>query len=144
MSTSVSIEGQDGRGVIRAVAYERPVATDSADANWLTSAIEISTGNFSGVVDGALTTEDVDQFRQDLAKALEAGNGIAEFRTLEQILELKIILNARGHATVFGALHSLDRPATVLSFSFETDQSFLRRTASDVDGIVEAFPIRLA
>jgi hypothetical protein len=143
MSVTVTVQGHDGSRLnVDVIRYERPEATDEADANWLVARIEVTNGTFSGTVEDSLTTQDFQEFRGQLVKALDVGDGVAEFRTLEEILEVKVTINRLGQANVSGRLRSLDRPSTELSFAFESDQSFLKRTVLDLDAVTNTFPVR--
>jgi len=58
---------------------------------------------------------------------------------------MEIKFNHGGHADLFGRARSqtsLVPEQSVLSFSFETDQSFLAQTVRELKGIVTQFPIR--
>ncbi len=80
-----------------------------------------------------------------LEKVVDSLNGTAAFTTLEEGLHIEIKFNHAGHADLFGRARSqtaMVPEQSVLSFSFETDQSFLARTVRELKGIVTQFPIR--
>ena len=65
--------------------------------------------------------------------------------TLEEGLQIEIKFNRAGRADLFGrarSQQSLVPHESVLSFSFETDQSFLAQTVRELKGIVTQFPVR--
>ena len=51
-------------------------------------------------------------------------------------------LNTTGKAAVTGTLREPDRPRTTLTFSFESDQTFMRRTVDALNEVTQQFPVR--
>ena len=69
--------------------------------------------------------------------------GTATFSTVEAGLAIEIKFTTAGHVEVFGSAQtSLVPDVSVLSFSFETDQSFLVHTVRELKAIVSRFPVR--
>ena len=125
--------------------YERPDATDEYDANWLRARCSITVAEFSAVLSLALVTHDFARFADELEQAVQLLKGKATFSTAEDGLAVEIRFKTAGHAEVFGSARSQTSfvpDAPVLSFSFETDQSFLAHTVREVKTVVSQFPVR--
>jgi hypothetical protein len=82
-----------------------------------------------------------------LEQAVKALKGEAAFSTVEAGLSIEIKFTTAGHAEVFGSARSQTSTVpdvSVLSFSFETDQSFLAHTVRELRIIGSRFPVRAA
>ena len=100
---------------------------------------------FSAVLSLALVTHDFARFADELEQAVQLLKGTATFSTVEAGLGIEIKFTTAGHAEVFGSARSQTSnvpDVSVLSFSFETDQSFLAHTVRDLKTIVSRFPVR--
>jgi hypothetical protein len=147
MTKTVEIRGHSGHIKIEVQGYERPEATDDDDANWLVASCNVVVGEFTCILRLSLVTSDFVQFLAQLEKAVGSLSGNATFATLEEGLQVEINFNCAGHADLFGRARSrisLVPKQSELSFSFETDQSFLAQTLRELKGIVAQFPIRKA
>jgi hypothetical protein len=145
MSKTMEIGGHGGHIKIDVQRYERPETSDEDDANWLATQCNVAVGEFSCILKLSLVTRDFTEFLAQLEKAVDSLNGSATFTTMEEGLHIEIKFNHAGHANVFGragSQTSIVPEQSVLSFSFETDQSFLAQTVRELKGIVTQFPIR--
>lgn len=142
MSVVIEILGESGRVKIEVVRYENPSAQNPSDANWLMCRAEVHVRRFSGQIDAAFTTQDFATFGTRLRSAVKDLNGVATFETDENALGLAVEFTRTGSARISGILREADRPQTSLTFSFESDQTFLTRTANDLDELMRRFPIR--
>jgi hypothetical protein len=89
----VSVSGEGFVMVLRVSGYERPSLTSGADANWLRGEAERTLpGSFSGRSDVSLRTEELEAFRDDLAGAVEALEGEATLRHMEDEVGCHITL----------------------------------------------------
>jgi hypothetical protein len=138
----VPIKGDDGSISIEVVGYENATAGNDSDANWLTCRIEISAGPFRGQFDASLTTQDFADFRRQLDEVLQILKGKAVFQTHEDWLCLEIVMGTRGTAKVGGVAKISGGSKTSLSFTFETDQSYLAQTKNALDLMVRDFPVQ--
>jgi hypothetical protein len=138
---SVPIKGDGGLIVISIMNYERPQADNQSDANWLTSAVDITVGPFSGRFGLSLTTQDFVRFNTDLDQMLRTLKGKSIFQTDEDALYLEIEMGSLGHAKVSGiARDSITQ--SELIFKFPTDQSYLLQTKTALAEVVTRFPVR--
>jgi hypothetical protein len=145
MPKTVEIGGNGGHVGIEVYNYERSGAADEDDANWLKAKCSVAVGEFSCVVGLSLVTHDFVQFLTQLEEAVRQLKGTAVFATLEEGLELEINFKSAGQADLFGRARSqtsLLPKQTVLSFSFETDQSFLAQTLRELKELVRQFAVR--
>jgi hypothetical protein len=123
----------------------RPDANDEYDANWLRARCSVTVAEFSAVLSLALVTHDFARFADELEQAVQLLKGTATFSTVEAGLAIEIKFTTAGHAEVFGSARSqmsMEPDVSALSFSFETDQSFLAHTVRDLKAIVSRFPVR--
>ena len=145
MPKTMEIRGHGGHVGIEVYDYERPDTPVERDANWLTAKCTVGVGEFSCILALFLLTEEFVQFLAQLEEAVRLCAGTAVFTTSEEGLDVEIKFRSGGQADVFGKVRSrasLVPEQTVLSFSFETDQTFLAQTVHELKEIVEQFPIR--
>ena len=142
MSVNVEIAGQAAHVGIEVLGYENPAAENVSDANWLTCRIEVRVRGFEGHIDAAFTTQDFAAFSRSLRSAVSDMKGEAAFETDEDALRLDVKFNTTGSVSVTGVLREPDRPRTSLAFSFESDQTFMRRTNNALEEVTHQFPER--
>lgn len=139
---TIQIKGHDGAVSIEVSRYERENTVDRSDANWLSCAIEVSVGPFSGSYPVNLTTHDLVAFSSDLDALLAGRKPNAVFGTDEGWLSLEITVNARGGAQVAGEATCDRGPKAKLSFSFETDRTCLAKASQSAADVVAVFPVK--
>lgn len=145
MTNTVQIQGDGNIIQIEVFGYERPDANDEYDANWLRARCSVSVGEFSAVLSLALVTHDFARFAGELEQTVQLLKGTASFSTAEAGLAIEIRFTTAGHAEVFGSARSqrsIVPDVSELSFSLETDQSFLAHTVRELKTIVSRFPVR--
>jgi hypothetical protein len=145
LANTVHIRGDGNVIQIEVFGYERPDANDAYDANWLRARCSISVAEFSAALSVALVTHDFARFADELEQTVQLLKGTASFSTAEEGLAVEIKFTTVGHAEVFGSARSQTScvpDVSVLSFSFETDQSFLAHTVRELKAIVSRFPVR--
>ena len=134
MPKTMEIRGHSGHVQVEVYTYERQGTTDESDANWLVARCNVVVGEFSCALKLSLVTDDFAQFLAQLERAVGSLKGSAIFDTMEDGIRVEIKFNSAGHADVFGQVRSqisLVPEQSVLSFSFETDQSFLAQTVRE-------------
>jgi len=145
LTNTVQIRG-DGKVIqIEVFGYERPDAVDADDANWLKARCSVTVAEFSATLTLSLVAHDFARFAHELEEAVQLLKGTATFSTAEAGLGIEIKFTTAGHADVFGSARSQTSfvpDQSVLSFSFETDQSFLAQTVRELKTIVSRFPVR--
>ena len=146
LKNTVRIRGNGGNVVqIDISGYERPDAVDEYDANWLRARCSVALTEFSAVLSLSVLAQDFVRFTDELEQAVQLLKGTATFSTVECGLGIEIKFTTGGHADVFGSVRSqisFVPDQSVLSFSFETDQSFLTPTVRELKAIISRFPVR--
>lgn len=144
MSFKIEIGGQGARLTVEVLGYENPSAQDISDANWLRCQVMIRIGEraFSADFPASFTTSDFVRFREELSTVLTKLSGTASFLTDEEALCLSIEIGRTGGALVEGVAQTDGQPQASLSFSFDSDQSFLSRTLHDLEAVVTHFPVK--
>jgi hypothetical protein len=141
--TTLTLQGELGRRVLITVrGYEREVALDPYDANWLRCSAEVEHGAFRGAVDASFATSDFSRFLSELDQVMNGSGAVASFTTMEEALDFRVEVDRAGRATVTGKLRELGELGADLSFAFESDRSFLTAAHSDLKRIVATFPER--
>jgi len=136
------IKGYNGSVEIEVSRYERPEAKDPSDANWLSTTVDVRVGPFTGHYAATLTTYDFAAFRTEL-EALLAGKIVkAVFAGDEGWLRLEITIGPCGSGKVNGEASCNQGVKSKLSFSFETDQTFMAETLRSLMIIVKTFPVK--
>jgi len=135
-------QSEHERVTVDVLSYERPVTGEHYDDNWLVVAISVLAGGFSGRARASILTGELVRFAEQLHPLCESLKGTAEFATLEGQLSLKLVGDGRGHIQLSGEVS--DRPSlgNMLSFSFEFDQTLLRRSIHELDCVIRTFPVR--
>jgi hypothetical protein len=128
---------------IRALGRLHPRADDYWDGNWLQTAIVFSVGAFRGMVGASLRTDELRQFRVALEKAYKSLEGEAVLDSMEEWLQVKLVLDRAGHVRITGVL--ADRVGDIgnrLNFRIEgIDQSYLPSTIDALGYLEERFPV---
>jgi hypothetical protein len=142
MACKWTLKGEGAELVIHVDSYERPVAEDESDANWLSCRVAGAMSGFSGLGKYSIVTSEFVGFEDALRAGLEQLSGSVNFSTMEKGLGWDIKFNGRGQAIVSGFLKSSGSPTATLSFSFQSDQSYLQQTLSELIRVNREFPIR--
>ncbi len=138
------VAGPGARCTIDVQGYENPAGQNVSDANWLSCRAAVRVGSFSAECPAAFSTQDFIEFYRGLCAVLRQAGGTACFQTDEEILSLSLDVKRTGTATISGALRLSGNPGAVLSFTFESDQTFLADTQRQLEALTRAFPERVA
>ncbi len=122
--------------------YENAPTGDEHDDNWLSIAIRVRVGGFSGKLTASILTGELSQFLTQLRPLHETLLGSAEFRTLEQQLSLRLTGDGRGGIEMLGEIADQPGGRNHLHFRLEFDQTQLGRSLSELERVCAAFPIR--
>ena len=143
MSLKIEIGGQGGHLMVEVLGYENPFAQDTSDANWLNCQVLIRIGeHFRADFPASFATSDFVRFREELTTVLTKVDGTASFLTDEDALSFSIEMSRTGGAVVGGVAQNYGQPQASLSFSFETDQTFLTQTLHHLVTVVTHFPVK--
>ena len=143
MSLKLPINGHGASISIEVSGYERPSAQNVHDANWLKCSVALNLGYFTADYLATFETSDFVRFRDGLKIVLSTMSGAASFVTCEGALNCTIEMAPTGTARIKGVAQVHAHTTATLSFSFETDQSFLAETLREVEGVIREFPMRM-
>lgn len=142
MSAEIEIKGHGGGIGIVVLGYENPAAAEPSDANWLVCRVRVGVGPFRGEVSATFTTHDFERFRQELRGLLGRDRASAAFETDEQVLELRIERKPTGATPISGTIRYSLGPSVAVSFTLDSDQSYLGSVLEALDAVTQEFPIR--
>jgi hypothetical protein len=142
MSCIINLDGNEAKIQIEVIGYENPDAQDLSDANWLTCYVSLDIEKFTANFSASFTTNDFELFNNDLIRIVSDFVGSASFVTDEEKLYLNIEITKTGRACVKGLAQIHGKPKAALSFSFDTDQSFLRKTFHGVSAVLQNYPVK--
>ena len=124
------------------IAYERPLSGDFHDDNWLTCVVQIRVGAFEGRYSASILTDEIHELHDHLVRMHRDLQGELSFTTLERQLEFTLACDRLGHLQMSGVATDQPGQGQSLHFSLALDQTDLSRAMSDVQDVVQAFPIR--
>jgi hypothetical protein len=142
MSEQITFLGNVGRLTVEVSGYEREVADNEDDANWLSSTIAIQAPPFSGTFAASLRTHELQDFYEHLDAALRSLSGTVVFQTLEDDLTLEFQFQNKGSVSITGVAQPHRFRANVLRFRFESDQSSVGLAAKELSSVLQHFPVR--
>ncbi|ULU26768.1 WapI family immunity protein [Dyella terrae] len=124
------------------LGYEREPAGEYFDDNWLSVAVELKAGGFTGFFSASFLTSEIEAFHGEAAKLYDSLTGQAKFRTLEEQLSLDLVGDGRGHIRLTG--RAADQPGigNTLAFSFAFDQTQLQSSVQGLAQLLKIFPVR--
>ena len=141
--TTLILDGEHGRRLtIDVHGYERDSFQDPYDANWLRCSVDLDAGRFHGAVYASFTTQDFARFLSEMDQVVRGDARAASFQTIEEALSILVEVDRAGRAVVTGSLREIDAGGSVLSYSIESDLSFLQRSHAELTRIVAEFPER--
>lgn len=142
MSRKIAIAGHQGNVNIEVLGYANLNAKDISDANWLNCIVAANVEHFAAQFNASFTTSDFVTFHSELRSILANFTGSASFVTDEENLSLKVELLKTGGAHIKGMAQIYGQPRAALSFSFESDQSFLAMTLKDLAEMIKMYPVK--
>lgn len=95
--------------------------------------VQIDAGAFKGEVEISLCLSDIIRFKEQLEPVYEKLEGVAEFKTVEDQLAVRIEVNKLGHVQASGYLLDDFVCGNKLYFNINYDQTLLWHTISEID-----------
>ncbi|WP_370934338.1 hypothetical protein [Amycolatopsis sp. cg13] len=140
---SVTIGAKAGdRLVITVLGRMHAGATDSWDGNWLFSPVDLVAGGFTARVPAGLRADELQSFREQLAKAYDGFGGVAQLTSMEKWLDLTVTVAKSGAVEVEGVAIDGHGTGNKLSFRIgELDQTHLPAILDGLSSIEEVFPV---
>jgi hypothetical protein len=118
-----------------------PDAVDYWDGNWLNCTAEVVVGAFTGRLERALRTDELERFRQELQQLYERLTGEAVLASMEHWIHVRFVGDGRGH--VEARCWLCDDPAfgNDLDFRLHLDQTDLPALLRQVATALETYPV---
>jgi hypothetical protein len=141
-ASSFTLKGEGATVIVYVERYEIAQADCGSDSDWLEGEVHLQIAPFRAQTRCSVMAAELETFFRDLAALVEALAGTAEFKSDQDILSLSATMQRTGRARVKGRLSTHGLVESELSFAFETDQSYLRHTLSDLAVMTRRFPSR--
>ena len=141
MESCVEFRGQGGTLVVTVVGYEREVASDESDANWLSCSANLILQHLSFSVAFAATTRDFLRFREQLS-AITTSAGSATLATDEEVITIRLQRTAIGELTINAVMKDQGVPRSRVEVELLNDQTHVSDIRGEVELIVNRFPVR--
>ncbi len=110
-----------------------PADNETEGIEWIQSRAIIQAGAFSGSFDLMIDRGDMVRFKDELEPAYNELKGIAEFKTLEDQIYVKVEVDQMGHVKASGYVKDDAGFGNRLEFGFTYDQTLLWHTISEID-----------
>ncbi|WP_143434986.1 WapI family immunity protein [Hymenobacter roseosalivarius] len=101
--------------------------------------IQIKSGNYQVASTLWTSTGEIYTFFEELSKSNERLEGEARLNNYEHNLELVARYDVDGHVSVFGKFREYNSCKNELLFEFETDQTYLQATLTELKRIVAKY-----
>jgi len=110
-----------------------PADARSEGYDWIKALVKFNLGAFNGELEISLCFSDMIRFKDELESVHEKLEGVADFKTIEDQLAIRIEVNKLGHVQASG--HILDDfvSGNKLYFNICYDQTLLWHTVSEID-----------
>jgi hypothetical protein len=112
---------------------------NAAGAGWLRCEVTVGSPHFHGEIKCFIHAECLAIFYHQLTSSYESLSGNATLYELEETLLLDIVFNDR-RVTITGSICDGSFHDNKLSFSFETDQSYIKLAIDDLKSATLEFP----
>jgi hypothetical protein len=101
--------------------------------DWTKALVQIEVGGFEGEVEIYMCVSDMVRFKAELEAIYQNLNGVAEFKTIEDQLYIRIETDRLGHVQAKGFLLDDLASGNKLEFEINYDQTLLWHTISEID-----------
>ena len=137
----LSIRGEAGHLTIEVLGYENRRADNTDDANWLQSLVGLEFENLVVRLGASLRTQELRCFHDALDGALRSLEGKAVLNACEEVISLSVEFGSRGSARILGELLHCGMTNYSVKFAFDSDQSHLRNTLSQLREVLIKYPV---
>lgn len=104
---------------------------------WLSANVKFDYKNFSANFRISLMLNDFYPFRDELVKLNDSLTGKANFKTIEDNVDITLIGNGLGHIQIIGMLRHDPVYELALQFDLLSDQTFLAGLLKECDKIID-------
>ena len=109
--------------------------------DWIKGHVQIEVGAFQGELEICLCVSDIIRFKEQLEPLRERLEGVAEFKTIEDQLSIRIEVDKLGHVQASGYLLDDFVAGNKLYFNINYDQTLLWHTIVEIDkALLELLP----
>lgn len=123
--------------------FERlyPESIGSWERDWVKSAISVEIPGYSANFLADLRTEEFKEFRDQLAAMNQELEGTGSLISLENAIEAKAVMDSLGG--IYWEVSTCYPIGTgaVLTFGFDSDQSYLYQLVKELDEVLKEFPV---
>jgi hypothetical protein len=101
--------------------------------DWIRAQVHVEVGAFIGQVEISICLSEMIRFKEQLEPVYKNLEGLAEFKTIEDQLSIRIEVNELGHVQASGYLVDDFVAGNKLEFNIHYDQTLLWHTISEID-----------
>lgn len=135
--------GQENENFIKITILGRsyPEADGHADGNWLGAQVDFSIGSFEGGTKPSLRSNEIERFYKEVLALYESLKGEAQYRSIEEWLEICLIGNGRGGVNASGYISDGPDFENKLYFKINLDQTYLKGLMNGLKETLQKFPV---
>jgi hypothetical protein len=118
-----------------------PADSGSEGYDWVRALLHVEVGAFKGELEIYICASDIIRFKEELELAYQNVRGVAEFKTIEDQLFIRIEIDKLGHVQASGYLADDLISGNKLNFNISYDQTLLWHTMSEINkALLQLFP----
>ena len=118
-----------------------PSDPKSQGNDWVKALVQVEVGAFKGELEVYICVSDMIRFKEQLEPVYRDLQGVAEFKTIEGQLAIRIEVDKLGHVQASGFVLDDFDSGNKLHFNISYDQTLLWHTISEIDeALFELFP----
>jgi hypothetical protein len=110
-----------------------PSDQGTGDDDWTEALVQVEVGGFRAAVEIYMCVSDMVRFKEQLEPLYKNLDGVAEFKTIEGQLYIRIEVDKLGHVQATGFLAGDFGSRNKLEFEIRFDQTLLWHTISEID-----------
>ena len=127
--------------IIEILGINCPGSNGYFTGNWLDGKIIFSIGSFGGEIASQFHADEFHRFLPEGEKLYKSLNGTAEYNSMGDCLNMKIIGDGRGHIMIEGSLLGPEEGYNKLHFEIYSDQTCLKSTLEDIRKLCLKYPV---
>jgi hypothetical protein len=133
--------GEDTKIEIEAIGRKYPNTTDYWDINWLVSTINVNIPGYKACFNASLTTYEIRDFYTELTRMETKLKGQAKLNNIDGYLDIECEMNRTGRMMWSAELCYPAGHGALLSFDFESDQSYLGDLIKQLEQLLRVYPV---
>ncbi|RLQ90856.1 hypothetical protein [Planomicrobium sp. Y74] len=137
----LDILGSETKIEIKILERVYPESIGSWEGDWVKAAIRVEIPGYSANFLADLRTEEFKEFRDQLAAMNQELVGTASLISIENAIEAKAVIDSLGG--IYWEVSTCYPIGTgaVLTFEFDSDQSYLNQLVKELDEVLKEFPV---